>query len=988
MKILLTYLLLIVVGYNSFAQEIRGKVTDENNLPIPEVNIVVTGKNINTKTDIDGNFVIKAEPGDLLEFSMIGYDKVTQKAKLGMTIVLKESNQLLKEVVVVGYGSKKAGSITGSVSQIKSQDIIKTPAQSAIQAIQGRAAGVNIVTNDEPGANPSIRIRGLGTVLGGRDPLYIIDGMEASSLNGLSPNEIETIDVLKDASSLAIYGQKGSNGVVVVSTKKGKSNKLKINYDAYFGVKMIQREVEMSDAYRYVYYNNSALGSTNYFNFEQPYNTNWLDEITSTGEVQSNHISMSGGSENVNFYFGATNLKEKGILNGTEFERTNLNSRNEYSFFDKKLKINQSVNVSIVRNTPKPLSAFTNAYKQSPIVPVKFDNGRWGVPLRDPNTGQVAINGSDRFNNVGNPAAQLYYTNEKNKNLVLFGNIGAELQLLKELKFNTNFGATFDWSKGYTFTPSREIWLSQNPTQEASDYPESEPINILQQRRGDSYRWNWDNYFTYAKVFGNHDVKATLGMNRSTSNITENISGTRWNVPEQSNYWSLDLSDYNTEVSPGSVVRNRKETPLVSLAYFGRLDYEYNNKYLFSASVRREGISTFQESKRWAIFPAFSGGWVISNEDFLKNIKFVNYLKIRGGYGEVGNGNSLYALNIPVFAPDYNYTFGGSQTIYPGSNQPYQVDPNLTWETMKEIDFGIDFRMLDNKLSGSIDVYDRKSENVILPVALPSVLSPDLVTLNTGTVSNKGLELSLNWKQEINDNWKYSVSGNISFNKNELKDVSNAYFSNFIGGSINNGQWTKQVLVGEALGSFYVYDVTGIDGDGNFTYSDERVVAGSYLPTYTYGLNFTLNYKKFDLSVDAYGVGGNKLYNGKKAQRFGGENVEYDVLNDFWTPSNPNAANPRPFNEVPRSSTYYIEDGSYLRINNITLGYTFPKFLDQIDKVRLYATAINPFIFTKFSGYSPELSGNNNADPLGSAGIELDAYPTNKTFLLGLNVSF
>ena len=988
MKIVLTYLLLIIVGYNSFAQEIKGTVTDENKLPLPEVNITVKGKSITSKTDFDGNFIIKAESGDVLEFSMVGYDKVTQKAQPGMTVTLKESNQLLKEIVVVGYGSKKAGSITGSVAQIKAQDIIKTPAQSAIQAIQGRAAGVNIVTNDEPGANPSIRIRGLGTVLGGRDPLYIIDGLEASSLNGLSPNEIETIDILKDASSLAIYGQKGSNGVVVVSTKKGKSNKLKINYDAYFGVKMIQREVEMSDAYRYVYYNNSALGSTNYFNFDQPYNTNWLDEITGTGEVQSNHISMSGGSENVSFYFGATNFKEKGILNGTEFERTNLNSRNEYTFFDKKLKINQSVNVSIVRNTPKPLSAFTNAYKQSPIVPVKFDNGRWGVPLRDPSTGQIAINGSDRFNNVGNPAAQLYYTNEKNKNLVLFGNIGAELQLLKELKFNTNFGATFDWSKGYTFTPSREIWLSQNPTQEAENYPLSEPVNILQQRRGDSYRWNWDNYFTYAKVFGKHDVKATLGMNRSTSNNTENISGTRWNVPEQSNYWSLDLSAYNTEVSPGSVVSNRRETPLVSLAYFGRFDYEYDNKYLFSASVRREGISTFQESKRWAIFPAFSGGWVMSNEVFLKDVKFLNYLKVRGGYGEVGNGNSLYALNIPVFAADYNYTFGGSQTIYPGSNQPYQVDPNLTWETMKEIDFGVDFRVLNNRLSGSIDVYDRKSENVILPVALPSVLSPDLVTLNTGTVSNKGLELSLNWKQEINDNWKYSVSGNISFNQNELTNVNNAYFSNFIGGSINNGQWTKQVLVGEALGSFYVYDVTGIDGDGNFTYSDERVVAGSYLPTYTYGLNFTLNYKKFDFSVDTYGVGGNKLYNGKKAQRFGGENVEYDVLNNFWTPSNPNAANPRPFNEVPRSSTYYIEDGSYLRINNITLGYTFPKFFDQIDKVRLYATAINPFIFTKFSGYSPELSGNNNADPLGSAGIELDAYPTNKTFLLGLNVSF
>jgi TonB-linked SusC/RagA family outer membrane protein len=988
MKFIFTTFLLFTVCYFSYGQEIKGKVVDINGLPMPETNIIVKNKNISTKTDFDGNFTLKTDIGDLIEFSMIGFEKVTMKAQANMVVVLNESNQLLNEVVVVGYGTKKAGSITGSVAQIKAQDIVKTPSQSAIQAIQGKAAGVNIVTNDEPGANPSIRIRGLGTVLGGRDPLYIIDGLEASSLNGLSPNEIETIDILKDASSLAIYGQKGSNGVVVVSTKKGKSGKLRINYDTYLGRRSIQKEVKMSEAYRYVYYNNSALGSSSYFNFTQPYNTNWLDEITDTGEVYSNYISMSGASENINFYFGVTNLKDKGILNGTEFERTNVNSRNEFTFLEKRLKISQSFNLSIVNNTPKPLSAFTNAYKQAPIVPVRFENGRWGVPLRNTETGQVDINGSDRFNNVGNPAAQLYYTNEKNKNVVLFGNIGAELLLIENLKFTSNFGATYDTSKGYTYTPSRDIWLAQNPTEEIADYPASNPINILEQRRGDSYRWNWDNYFTYSKVFGQHDIKATVGMNRSTSNITENLSGTRWNVPEQSNYWSLDLSTYNTEVAPGSVVSNRKETPLVSLAYFGRVDYEYNDKYLVSASLRREGISTFQESKRWALFPAFSAGWIASNEDFLQGVTFLNYLKVRGGYGEVGNGNSLNALNIPVFASGYNYTFGANETIFPGNNQPYQVDPNLTWETMKEFDFGIDFKILNNKLSGSIDVYDRKSENVILPVELPDVLSPDAVTLNTGTVSNRGLELTLRWTKEINDNWSYFVNGNISFNKNELTGVNNAYFADYIGGSINNGQWTKQVLVGEALGSFYVYDVTGIDGDGNFTYSDERVVAGSYLPTYTYGLSFGLNYKTFDFSVDTYGVGGNKLYNGKKAQRFGGENVEFEILEDFWTPSNPNASNPTPFNEVPRSSTYYIEDGSFFRINNITLGYTLPKFFDKIDKVRIYATAVNPFIFTKFTGYSPELSGNNNADPLGSAGIELDAYPTNKTFLMGLNVSF
>lgn len=984
-------LIIVVLFIHSIlqAQEITGKVTDVNGMPLPDVIVLVLKTQENTVTDFDGYFSVKAVAGDEIQFSMLSFEKSVVPAAQGMIVVLKDDNrQNLDEVVVVGYGTKKAGSITGSVSQIKSSDILKTPAQSAIQSIQGRAAGVNIVTNDEPGANPSIRIRGLGTLLGGRDPLYIIDGIEASSLNGLSPNEIETMDILKDASSLAIYGQKGSNGVVVITTKKGKKGTMNVNFDSYYGQKFIQREVRMSDSYRFAYYNNTAQGSSTYFNFNQPYNTDWLDEITSTGEVMSNHIAVSGGNENASYYFGATNYKEKGILNGTQFERTNLSSRNEFKLLNDKLKISQAVNVSIVGNTPKPLSAFTNAYKQSPIVPVRFENGRWGVPLRNIETGLIDIEGSDRFNNVGNPVSQLYYTNERNKNLTLFGSVGAELKILEELKFTSNFGATFDWSKGYTFTPSREIWLSQNATLGIEDYSPNAPINILNQRRGDSYRWNWDNFLTYQKAFDKHDVTVTIGMSRTTSNISENLDGTRWNVPAQSNYWSLDLSSYNNETAPGAVVSNLRQTPLVSLAYFGRVDYEFDNKYLFTASVRREGISAFQDSKRWGVFPAVSAGWVISNENFMQDSKVLNYLKLRGGYGEVGNGNTLNALNIPVFSSGFNYAFGADQTIYPGSNQPYQVDPNLTWETMKEIDFGIDFKTLNSKLSGTLDVYDRKSENVILPVTLPTVLSPERVTVNTGDVSNKGVELSLRWDDSINEHLNYWVSGNISYNKNELTSVSNAFFADYIGGSINNGQWTKQVLVGEALGSFYVYEVTGFDGDGAFTYSNERVVAGSYLPTYTYGLSFGGSYRNFDFSVDTYGVGGNKLYNGKKAQRFGGENIEYDVLENFWLPSNNNAENPFPFNTVPTSSTYYIEDGSFFRINNITVGYTIPKFYEKIDRVRLYVTAINPFIFTKFTGYSPELSGGNNADPLGNAGIELDAYPTNKTFLLGLNVSF
>lgn len=979
------FYLFFLLSFVSFAQFSKGKVVDRNGMPIPEVSIIVLNGKQSTITDSDGTFSIKTSVGDRLQFSKPTFETTTIKATTSMTVTLEPKKVTqLDEVIVVGYGTKKAGSITGSVAQIKSADILRTPAQSAIQAIQGKAAGVNIVTNDEPGANPSIRIRGLGTVLGGRDPLYVIDGVESGGLN-LSPSEIATLDILKDASSLAIYGQKGSNGVVVITTKKGKKGGIKITYDSYYGQKSIQRKVRMSDSYRYAYYNNVALGSTSYFSFDQPYNTNWLNQITSNGEVTSNAVSISGASDNANYYLGVTNYKEKGILNGTQFDRTNINSRNEFRAFDNKLKITQAINISNIRNTPKPLSAFTNAYKQAPIMPVKYENGRWGVPLLNP-SGVNDIQGI-RYNNVANPAAQLFYSDENNKNLNLLGSVGAEYKISDSFKINSNFGANFDWSKGYSFTASREIWLSQNPTSTAENYSASSPINILNQRRGSFYEWNWDNYFTYKKSFNSHDFTFVGGTSRSTKNNNEYLSGTRWNVPEQSNYWSLGLSSYNTPTAPGSVVSNIQSTPIISIAYFGRLEYEYASKYLFSASLRREGISSFIKSKKWGMFPAVSAGWILSKENFLENIKFVNFLKLRVGYGEVGNGNGN-AVNTILFPSGYNYAFGTNQNINAGTSIPYQVDPNLTWETMKEFDFGVDFTILNNKISGTIDIYNRNSDDVILPVELPSVLSPGDVNLSTGKVSNKGFELTLKWNDAINDKFNYWVGGNFSYNKNTLSKVYNSFFTNLIGGGLGNGQWTKQVKEGESLGSFYVYQVTGLNQDGGFTYSTERVNAGSFLPTYTYGINFGANYRKFDFSVDTYGVGGNKVYNGKKAQRFGGENIEYASLQNFWTPSNPNAENPTPFNDVPIASTYYIEDGSYLRINNITIGYTLPKFFNQINKVRVYATAVNPFIITKFSGYSPEISGGDGGNPLGSAGIELDAYPTNKTFLLGLNVIF
>lgn len=972
------------------AQEISGKVTDSDGFPLPDVIVLVLETNENTLTDFDGNFRVKANVGDDIQFSMLSFVKTTVKASNGMVVVLADnSSKDLNEVVLIGYGTRKKGAVTGSVVQIKTDEILKTPAQSAIQSIQGKAAGVNIVTNDEPGANPTIQIRGLGTLLGGVTPLYVIDGVEATGINNLSPNEIATMDILKDASSLAIYGQKGANGVVIITTKKGKVGKVKLSYDSFFGVKQIQRTIEMADSSLYAYYNNVAIGSATYFNPNQPSNTNWLDEITTLGETASNFISLSGGSETAKYYVGYTNYMEKGILKGSEFNRNNINSRTEFKVFDDILKVSQNLNMAITRNTQKPLSAFTNAYKQSPIVPVRFDNGRWGVPLRNPETGLIDINGSDRFNNVANPAAQLFYANDQSRNLSILGSVMAELQVHKDLKFTSSFGATYDVNSGFSFNPIADIFLSQNPTSDLADYEatfgtNTPQYNSLSQRRSNSFSWNWDNFLTYTKDFDDHSVTFLAGMSRTTRNISNTLSGSRFNVPAQSNYWSLDLSTYNEPLVPGQVVQNSQSTPLISIAYFARAEYDFKGKYLFSAVLRREGTSTFQASKKWAYFPAVSAGWVISDEDFFKSISAVNQLKFRIGYGEVGNSNTGNATNNIVFNQGTNYTFGDAQIIQPGSVVPYQVDPNLTWETMKELDFGFDFSLLENKLTGSIGYYDRRSTDVILPINVPRVLSSQSVFVNSGVVSNVGQELMLRWSDQLTDNFTYFVSANVSHNQNKLEKVDNKFFSNFIGGGLNNGEFTKQVQVGEPLGSFYVYEVTGFNSDGGFTYSDERVNAGSYIPTYTYGISFGGNYRQFDFSIDTYGVGGNKIFNGKKAQRFGGENVEVDVLDNFWLPNNPNASNPKPSNDVPRPSTYFIEDGSFIRINNITAGYTFKKFYEKIDNIRLFVTALNPLIFTKYSGFSPEITG----DALGGAGIELDAYPTNRTFLIGLNASF
>ncbi|WP_029269473.1 SusC/RagA family TonB-linked outer membrane protein [Flavobacterium sp. KJJ] len=996
--------LLLLPAYMS-GQAIKGKVVDSSGMGIPGAVISASNSRTSADADFDGNFTITAKEGEILKISMLGFDPVSVPATIApMTITMKESGDTaLKEVVVIGYGTRKKIDNTSAITSIKAEDITKTKVLNASQAIQGKAAGVQVISSDLPGSTPSVVIRGLGTALGGRSPLYIVDGMPTENINNINTNDITSYEILKDASSLAIYGTRAANGVIIITTKKGKGDKVTVEVESFAGFRQPLKKVKMANGNQYAAYSNAALG-TNTFAANQPVNTDWFDEITRTGSYTQNNVSVSGASENIKYFFSAGNYEEKAVLNGLNYGRTSFRNNNEYKI-SKRVTLNQNFSFTSANSAPKPLGAFTNAYKQSPIVPVYFPNGQYGVSFVDANG--VANTSGSSFNNVGNPVAQLNFYDEQQRSVTLQGGLKLDYEIIDGLKFTSQFnGEYYSW-KQYNYEDSKNIWLAADPTRVEANYPATNNINLLTKGREQYFNWNLSNYLTYNKVFSNiHDIELTAGMEASVKGPREKLTIARKNVNPNSNYWALNDTnlghgvDYvGTVTSLYDVVFN--ESRLAS--YFGRFQYKLMDRYLLTGTVRRDGSSNFAKDYRWGTFPSFGIGWIMTKESFLSDIKGVDLIKLRGSWGKLGNQN--VPLNNQAYASGLNSYLGGS-ILYEGTTISSQIDPSLSWEITEETSAGVDFEFLNSRLKGSFDVYDKNTSNVILNTK-PYVTSG--ITLATpahvGEVSNKGYEIALRWDDKISDNLSYWVGGNFSSNKNELAGLKDFDISPVIGGNLGNGQNTKlldKTSIGQPLGSFYLYEYAGIDAaNGKMLYynaagakvtqdaldaNKDRKYVGSILPKNNYGVTLGLNYKNFDLSVDGYGTSGAKVYNGKKAQRFTGENIEASLANDYWTASNTNASNPAPFNQVPVASTYYMESGDFFRINNITLGYKLPITGNFIESCRLYVNAINPFITQKYSGFSPELNGDGN--PYGTQGVELDAYPTLRSFVIGANLKF
>lgn len=988
MKRYYLFFLMLMLCSSLWAQNIKvsGHVKSvADRVPMPGVNVLIKGTAKGTTTNGEGAFVIDTKANDVLVFSFIGMTtkEMAVKGQKTIEVYLESDVRKMDEVVVVGYGTQSKREITGSIVGVKADDIMGIASSSAMQALQSKVPGVQVISSGAPGSVPTIRVRGLGTILGGAEPLYVVDGIIGVDPRSVNSSDVVSLDVLKDASSQAIYGSRAANGVILITTKKG-TGKSSVTYDGFYGFKNIARTVKMADAAQYVTYNNEAhvLGGGDpnnlpFSNADIKYNTNWLNEITrDIAKTQQHSVGLSGSNENNRYYLSAGYFKEDGLLNGSDYQKVTARLTSDYNPY-KGLTLTSNVSFIADNSNGKPYGAFTDAYRQAPNI-AAYENGKYGFTTK---------------NNVANPLAAVDYTNSKVKGYNFNIVFSAKYRFLDHFTFESTYGGVIGTWESKNYSPKYVVSSVQK-----------NDISSLSISKNEHYRWTWDNLIRYEQVFNEvHDVKAMFGTTAERIH-DDGLSGFRKNIPEKENYWFFTLGDVNS-MSNGSSINLETRN-----SYIGRISYGFNAKYLINATMRYDGSSNFPSYNRWSFFPSVGAAWILNKESFVKDLGIFSDLKLKASWGRVGNDRIPAGSFIYTVAEYAGYPFGTNQEVQNGGTINQLKDLDLSWEVTEESNVGLDFGMLNNRLSGSVEYFHKKTSDALIfkSVEMNGVVDDDQTYLtNAATIVNKGFEARLGWEDKIGS-LGYNISGNITLNSNKVSETKNALPLN--DGGLGNGEYTTRTVKGQPIGSFFVYQTDGtfksqaevdayphiqgakagdlrlIDTNGDKVIDErDRVFVGSYSPKYFYGINLGVDYKGFDFNVNLYGAGGNKVYNGKKGQRWANENVEESVFNDRWTPSNSTSNTPRASNSVPRPSTYFIESGDFLRINSITLGYTMPKtwFGGALSSVRVYATAQNPYTFQKFSGYNPELPGGTL-----NSGIELNAYPALRTFLFGVSLKF
>ncbi len=992
---------LIVIKENPAAPAadvvIRGTVTGEAGVALSGASVQVKGTTTGTTTDASGNFTLNvADANVTLVISSIGYNQqeLPLAGKTEVTVTLVTSTQVMDQVVVVGYGSQRKLDVTGSVGQVSGAEISKQSSINPISSLQGKVAGVQITNSGAPGASPQIRIRGTGTVSGSSDPLYVIDGVWFNDASFVNPSDIESVSILKDASSQAIYGVRAANGVVLITTKKGRSGPPVINYNGYVGMQRVTDKVQMANANQYATLLNEKLaltGTAPAFDASTfGKGTDWYDVILRNALITNHQISVSGGRDKSTFSFSLGYLKQEGIAKKNVYDRVTANLKQDLQVFNN-LRIGYTVVSAVSKSTDIPDgSLFYQAFVAPPVVPVRYDDGSYGDPSDYP-VGAFA-----------NPQASLDFFNQQSQNYRFTGNVYAELKFLRNFTYRVSAGGEMGQAEVRNYNGAR--LPGEAPVSMENEH------SLLTLSRGETRNWIVNNTVTWDKKFGDHSLRILAGQ-EAQRNKGLNIGATARDVPYTRTgdlYLALSATPANNTVS------NTGSLFTVS-SYFGRVNYSYQNKYLLNATLRADGSSKFTLGQQWAYLPSVGVGWVLTEEDFMKDQKIFNSLKLKGSWGKIGNSN--VPLNLPFLLvdndPRYTTFFGGSPNT--GATITSTQPPLIFWEYVIGTDIGLEASLLDNKLYFEADWYNKKTTDAIFPAPILSSVgtSTSSVTANQADIQNRGVELTATWKDNVGKDWSYSISGNVGFNQNKVLNVTTGLNPLYAGGGAADGQLTTRTIQGEAIGEFYGYQVIGIFQNdaqvnstphrsatkpGDFIFADnnkdgvidenDKVVLGNPNPKVTYGLNTGVAYKNFDLAIDVQGVAGVELYNGTKGVRFGNENYTEDFYNHRWHGEGTSNTDPSAAlngNNI-QPSTWYVEKGDYLRIRNIQLGYTLPVAMLsrwKMKQLRVYVNAQNPFNFFKYSGFSPEVGGAPT-----TAGVDINVYPLYATYNFGVNISF
>jgi TonB-linked SusC/RagA family outer membrane protein len=996
---------------SSLAAQVRvitGKVTTMESgkaEEMPGVNVVVVGTSKGTTTNLDGTYSLELSESDKeLSFSFIGY-KIKTIAIGTQTVInvsLETDTQQLEEVVVVGYGVQKKSDITGATANVKGDELYKQPVLTATQALQGKVAGVQIISSGQPGTSPQIRVRGVSTALGGTAALYDVDGVLTDDISNINTADIVDMNVLKDASAAAIYGSRGANGVIIITTKKGVSGKLSINYNNNIGIRQAANLVEMANSSEYSNYVQAATGSAPP---SSSYNTDWYKTILRNAWQQSHNISVSGGTDKSTFLVNVGYLTDEGIVVDNDFKRLTLRLNQDFKLNEIfKIGLQSSYTNSVNQNGFGNIdideygnigSVYNDAYRAAPII-ANIVGGKYG--------------NTSTYQNVGNPLLDIKNNSVKVVADRLQGSTFLEAKPLSWLTIRTSIGA--DWRNSlnraynYKFLADESTFLIAGGNQ----YNTRSNLNV---KNSQSLQWVWNNIVTANKKIGLHDLTLMAGTTAEEYHYTW-FSANRKDVPGDQSLWYIGVGDANTSQNDGggdAWARN---------SYLARFNYSYDGKYLLTATIRSDGSSRLPKQNRWQQYPSVGVAWVASRESFMQNQNIFDLLKVRASFGIVGNDRIPTDAFTETVALNKPYPFNGSASSATNGVQINQIkDLNIKWETTEEVDFAVEFSAFQSKLTGEINYYDKTVKNALINVPIPRTVGDidGVILTNAASIQNRGLEVMINWKDKLSDDFSYSIGGNVTFNTNKVVALNGgqAIRGGYIGASQGYTTFTDNGL---AIGSFYVLKTLGVfnsDADaaaytdtngkiiqpsakaGDFRYQDvnkdgiiddnDRVLAGSYQPKAYFGINLSANYKSWDFSLALYGNVGNQVYNGKRAVRVKGEdNIEKALVYNRWTPSNRSQTQPAANTGNQFASDYFVESGSFLRINNLTVGYTFNSEMlkrYRIASMRVYATSQNLFTLKDYSGFTPELPG----DPLNS-GIELSAYPTTRTIAVGLNVRF